>query len=132
MSGGYALNAGASPGQALGIAGSAVAGDAAGSLLGHLAGTAAIPLLGPAAPFAGRMIGGMIGGIAGDRVGWKVTGAEADLNRRYQEQQMQQYQMNGQPMFSPTPEQKMRNEILSSAQNPYIPYMMAQLGGYYA
>lgn len=139
MSGGFALSAGATPSQALGIAGASVAGDAAGSFLGHLAGTAAIPLLGPVAPFAGRMIGGMIGGIAGDRLGWKATGAEADLNRRYQEQQMQQPmydpQTGQQYMASPplpTPQERMRNEILSSAHNPYMPYMMAQLGGYYA
>jgi len=139
MSGGFALSAGATPNQALGIAGASVAGDAAGSFLGHLAGTAAIPLFGPVAPLAGRMIGGMIGGIAGDRLGWKTTGAEADLNRRYQEQQMQQPmydpQTGQQYMASPpppTPQGKLRSEILASAQNPYMPYMMAQLGGYYA
>lgn len=135
MSGGFALSAGASPGQALGIAGSSVAGDAAGSFLGHLAGTAAIPLLGPVGPFAGRMIGGMIGGIVGDRVGWKATGAEADLNRKYQEQQMQaQYQMDSQPMYQMpppplTPEQRIQQQIFQSSYDPYREAMMYQLGG---
>jgi len=47
----------------------------------------------------------------------------------YDPQTGQQYMASPPP---PTPQERMRNEILSSAQNPYMPYMMAQLGGYYA
>ena len=63
MSGGFALQAGATPSQALGIAGASVAGDAVGSGLGILAGLALSPyvcpigpFIGVAVPFATRMI----------------------------------------------------------------------------
>ena len=144
MSGGFALQAGATPSQALGIAGASVAGDAVGSGLGILAGLALSPFLGPAGatfirgavPFATRMIGGTIGSIAGDRWGWKATGAEDTVNRKFQEQQMQQQPMydpqTGQqymaPPPPPTPEEKLRQQILSAGSNPYLPYMMT--GGF--